>query len=502
MIRTLRAEWTKFRTVRGWMIGMVVAALLTVGIGAFSASGNHASCSAGPVEVPCPTPPIGPEGQAVTDHFYFVHRQLAGDGTITARVNSMTGKIRKPDVKPGARNEVAGLTPWAKAGVMIKQSARPGSAYAAVMVTAQHGVRMQHNFTHDVAGRPGGVARWLRMTRAGDTITGFESADGANWTKVDTVRLAELPQTVEIGLFAASPGEITVTQGDIGGTITAGRFAEATAVFDQVGIQGRVPGGQWRHDDVGASVNGDGSVHHPGRAAESGGTFSVTGVGDIGPADDGRTVESTFTGLPAGLIVVIVVAVVFVTAEYRRGLIRTSLLSVPRRGRMLAAKALVIAAVTFVAGLAATAGSAVLGTRILRANGNYVLPVSMLTEVRVVAGVAAFLALVAVFVLALGALFRRSAVAVTLGLVAIVVPHLLATSSVFPLTVSQWLLRVTPAAGFAIQQSIPEYPQVLGYYSPQGGYYPLAPWAGLVVLGAFAALALGLAVYRLNRRDA
>ena len=39
------------------------------------------------------------------------------------------------------------------------------------------------------------------------------------------------------------------------------------------------------------------------------------------------------------------------TAEYRRGLIRTTLAASPRRGRMLAAKALVIGAVAFAAGL-------------------------------------------------------------------------------------------------------------------------------------------------------
>ena len=36
----LRAEWTKFRTVRGWLAGMIIAALVTVGIAAL----DHASC--------------------------------------------------------------------------------------------------------------------------------------------------------------------------------------------------------------------------------------------------------------------------------------------------------------------------------------------------------------------------------------------------------------------------------------------------------------------------
>jgi ABC-type transport system involved in multi-copper enzyme maturation permease subunit len=63
-------------------------------------------------------------------------------------------------------------------------------------------------------------------------------------------------------------------------------------------------------------------------------------------------------------------------------------------------------------------------------------------------------------------------------------------------------LRLTPAAAFAIQQSIPQYSQVSNLYTPSNGYYPLAPWAGFAVLCAWAALALGLAVFLLRRRDA
>ena len=51
----------------------------------------------------------------------------------------------------------------------------------------------------------------------------------------------------------------------------------------------------------------------------------------------------------------------FITAEYRRGLIRTTLAASPRRGRVLAAKAVVIGAVTFAAGLVAAAVAVILG---------------------------------------------------------------------------------------------------------------------------------------------
>jgi ABC-type transport system involved in multi-copper enzyme maturation permease subunit len=206
-------------------------------------------------------------------------------------------------------------------------------------------------------------------------------------------------------------------------------------------------------------------------------------------------------GTFAGLIVLIVVATMFITAEYRGGLIRTTLAASPRRGRVLAAKAIVIAAAASLTGLAAAGVVVTLGQQTLRANGVYVHPATTLTELRIVAGTAALLAAAAVLALAIGAVLRRSVTAVSAVIVAIVLPYVLAVSGL-PTGAARWLLRVTPAAAFAIQQSTPQYPQVDNVYTPVEGYFPLAPWAGFAVLCGYAALALGLAVLLLRRRDA
>ena len=81
-------------------------------------------------------------------------------------------------------------------------------------------------------------------------------------------------------------------------------------------------------------------------------------------------------------------------------------------------------------------------------------------------------------------------------------PYLLAVASVLPADPAQWLLRITPAAGFAITQSTPEWAQVAVDYLPRTGFFPLAPWAGFAVLCIWTALALGLANVALQRRDA
>ena len=492
----LRAEWTKFRTVRGWLIAMIIAALVTVGIGLL----NHSSCGTvtpGGLPVGC-SALVGPGGEAVTDSFYFVHQPLAGNGSITVRVSSLTGQSRGQ----------AGLQPWSKAGIIIKASTRPGSAYAAMMVTAGHGVRMQYDYTGDIAGTPGAVSaaspRWLRLTRSGDTVTGYESADGTRWTTVGTVHLAGLPATVQAGLFAASPGSSQSTSQSISGGGAAGGIGLATAIFDHVSLPAQRPVGTWAGDDVGGNAGNGAAVgigfHH------AGGTFTVTGSGDIAPAsaDGGGTpIEQTLLGAFGGLIAVIVVAAMFMTAEYRRGLLRITLTASPRRGQVLAAKAVVIGSVTFIAGLAGSAAAVLLGERLLRSNGNYILPVSTLTEIRVIAGTAAVLAVAAVLALALGALLRSSAAAITAAITAIVLPYLFAnTLAVLPAGAADWVLRVTPAAGFAIQQTLVQYPQVTASYTPANGYYPLAPWAGFAVLCGYAVLALGLAVILIRRRDA
>jgi ABC-type transport system involved in multi-copper enzyme maturation permease subunit len=499
--RVLRAEWTKFGTVRGWVIGMIVAALVTVLFGLLSALATQASPCNGPGGLVCPTIPVGPGGERVFDSFYFVHQPLDGNGSITVRVTSLTGLITYPPAHPNAI--VPGVVPWAKAGVIIKQSTRQGSAYAAVMVTGSHGVRMQYNYTHDVAGRPGGVSaaspRWLRLTRSGDTLTGYQSADGTHWAKIGTVRLAGLPVTVQAGLFVASPQAVYVAPGFAGG-FTA-HLTQATALFDHVGLQGKAPSGAWAGDKVGGTPGGPPLGR--GGLTESGGRFTVSGSGDIAPfLPAGRTIEDTLRGTFAGLIVVIVVGAMFVTAEYRRGLIRTTLAASPRRGRVLAAKAIVIGSVTFIAGLAGAAAAVPLGEHILRSNGNYIYPVSTLTELRVIAGTAALLVVAAVLALAVGAVLRRSAAAVAAVIVAIVLPFLLVVTNVLPAGATDWLLRLTPAAAFAIQQTLPHYPQVSFAYTPLDGYYPLPPWAGFAVLCGYAALALILAVFLLRKRDA
>ena len=262
------------------------------------------------------------------------------------------------------------------------------------------------------------------------------------------------------------------------------------------------PATGWTATNVGGT--GPNGVGQPGTLSQSGGALTVTGgSGDIAPAT-GISVQRALLGTFFGLIPLIVVSAMFMTGEYRRGLIRVSLTAAPRRGRLLAAKAVVIGAVGFVAGLAGATLSLAVGMHLLR--GNLQWPVSLLTEARMVVGTAALLGVAAVLALAIGVIVRRSALAVALVIVVIFIPHLLALNPLSngngPGRSGGWELQITPAAALSVQQAVPQFHQLIGGYSLQNGYYPLAPWAGLAVECAWAAAALALAYFLLRRRDA
>jgi ABC-type transport system involved in multi-copper enzyme maturation permease subunit len=500
----LRAESTKLATVRGWVLALLAATAAIIALGV--APGMHGTCGSGAAA--CAVP-VGPGGQEVTDSFYFVHQSLVGDGSITVRVTSLTGHI--PTASTGRNDAVStrsGVAPWAKAGLIIKASTRPGSAYAAVMVTGDHGVRMQYNYTADIAGRPGAVStaspRWLRLTRGGDTVTADESTDRVHWTTVGRAHLAGLPATVDAGLFATSPQYAAPVSGSLGGAGVEGGPTQDTATFDDLDRHGSWPDQSWTGTAVGGPDNADAQQQGGFQPTSVG--FTVSGSGDIAPSvagasGIGTTTTQTLIGTFVGLTIVVIVAVMFITAEYRRGLIRITFAALPRRGRVLAAKAIVLGGSTFLVGLVAATVVVVIGQRVLRDNGVYVHPATLGTEIRLVAGTAALLAGTAVLALAIGSVVRRSVVGVASAIVVIVVPYLLAIGFV-PAGAAQWLLRITPAAAFAIQQSAVQYPQVDNVYAPAEGYFPLGPWTGLAVLVAWAAIALGLALFLIRRRDA
>jgi hypothetical protein len=207
-VQVLRGEWTKFRSVRSTVWCVLIAVVLTVLLSMFSAGASRTNAS---------------EGPHFTDNFHFTHQPLTGDGTVIAHVVSQDRSHQ-----------------WARAGVMIKAGSAYGSPYAAIMVTPGHGVRFQSTFDTDIDGGSAGVPRWLKLTRTGTTVTGFDSADGNSWQQRGSVNVGALPANTEVGLFVASPAnEVTVKSG--GGNSSHYEPTFGRAVFDNVRVTGDQP---------------------------------------------------------------------------------------------------------------------------------------------------------------------------------------------------------------------------------------------------------------------
>ncbi len=491
----LRAEYTNFRRVRSWMISLCAVVVVFVLLSFVVALASHGSTTA---------VPTGPGGEAVTDTYMFVHQPLAGDGTLTARVVSLSGayiSTNTPDytVEASSNSQLGsqlqpGLAPWAKAGILLEPDTNQGTDYAAVMVTGSHGVQMQYNYTHDSPGPTGPVGpsspRWLRLSRVGDSITGYDSTDGVHWTQIGTARLTGLPHMIQIGLFVTSP--VYFAAGANNGTPSV-----ATASFDQLAPQGDLPHRSWTGDAIAGlypSLQSGSTWQQPSADA-----LTISGSGDIAPlvgdiVFPNWSGASIVDGTIVGLLLVIVLAAVFVTSEYRCRHIRTT--SVASLRHVLAAKAVVAGSLAFAAGAVATALAEGLTRHVLAADGIYLFPQSGLVAAQVIVGTGLFLGLAAVLVVALGMMLRRSALAVVAGIVLLVVPGVIVTD--LPADPESWLMRFTPTAAFAIQANLPRSNLVTDAYTIANGYFPINPWVGLAVLAAYTLVALGIAMWRLR----
>jgi hypothetical protein len=466
-VQVLHGEWTKFRTVRSTVWCVLGAIVLTVLLSVLAARGSSTNANDGPHFV---------------DQAHVTHQPLTGDGTITAEVT-----------RQDRGNE------WAKAGLILKAGTGYGSPYAAVMITPEHGVRFQANYDTDVAGDAGSAPRWLRLTRSGTTVTGYESANGTDWRRVGSAEVA-LPGTAEAGLFVTSPAtQVTERVTGSGGTRVREIPTQGGAVFANVSGTSLAPD-RWLDADL-APPGRPAGAGPVGTTTRGGGEFTLTGTGDIsgfgiasfrgGGNDD--VVMNGLSGAQVGLMAVIALGVLFSTAEFKSGTISATFAASPRRGRVLIAKAIVVGSAAFVAGLIASVTAFLVTKPAMRANGYAppAYPDLSLTDgpvLRAVLGTALLLALIAVLSLGIGALRRRTVGAVVAALVLVVVPELI--TSVVSIDAALWINRLTPAAGFAIQHTRDRFD------------YAISPWGGLAVLAGYAAVALGVAVWRLRGRDA
>ena len=192
-----------------------------------------------------------------------------------------------------------------------------------------------------------------------------------------------------------------------------------------------------------------------------------------------------------GLMIVLVMAAVSVTTEYRFSTIRTTFQAVPNRTLLLLAKATVVALVAAVVGLVAAFGA--WGAAVLLAPTGS-LALDSPDRWRALLGAGLVFAVAAVLAVAVGILLRQTGGAVAL----LLVWALLAEN----------LVRLIPNVGEEIQRWMPfvnadHFLTVgVGDEVEAASSMPFGPWGSLAYFAAIAAGMLVAALVVANRRDA
>ena len=176
------------------------------------------------------------------DAFHFAYLTVTGDGTIIARVVSVTN-----------------TDPWAKAGVMIRQNLIAGSSHAMLVVTPGNGASFQWRSTSGGSmsqSQVTGISApyWVKLVRSGNSLSGYLSPDGGAWRQVGATQTITMTGAVYFGLPVTAHNNTNL----------------CTSTFDNV--WSTAPARPWQHQDIG-------SVGQTGSASYSNSPFTVVGSG-------------------------------------------------------------------------------------------------------------------------------------------------------------------------------------------------------------------------------
>jgi len=127
----------------------------------------------------------------VSDQFQFANKDIAGDGSIVARVDSLQN-----------------TDPWAKGGVMFRNGLAANAMFADVIVTPGNGISFQwRSTTGGSCGSlkvTGTAPKWVKLVRSGNSFTAFYGSDGINWTPIGSAQTITMARTAKVGLCVTS----------------------------------------------------------------------------------------------------------------------------------------------------------------------------------------------------------------------------------------------------------------------------------------------------------
>jgi len=196
---------------------------------------------------------------------------------------------------------------------------------------------------------------------------------------------------------------------------------------------------------------------------------------------------TSLSGTAIAALAIAVLGVLCISSEYSSGMIRTSLIAVPKRGRVMAAKSLAFAAAAFVVGEVTSFAAFFLGQALISGHA----PHATLGDpgvARAVVGTGLFLSVLAVLSVAVGTLLRHSAAAIA---------AMIAFMYVLP--------GIAQALPDSWRNPVTEFWPTLAGGQISNVYiaaHTLQPWPGFGVMCLFTAVVYAIAWTLLDRRDA
>jgi hypothetical protein len=163
----------------------------------------------------------------IADEFHFAFKEFSGAGSIIAKVESLEN-----------------TNPFAKAGVMIRDTLDPGSANVLLAITPENGVTCQNRAkagSGTVSKKQAGITapQWVKLERTkGGLIRAHYSADGTTWTSLN-VLLVRMEMPAYIGLAVACNNVA----------------ATCEAKFSSVSLPDTSVGPEWTDQDIGMLSN-------------------------------------------------------------------------------------------------------------------------------------------------------------------------------------------------------------------------------------------------------
>ncbi|MFE6798614.1 PQQ-dependent sugar dehydrogenase [Paenibacillus chitinolyticus] len=125
-----------------------------------------------------------------SDQFNFVYQPWTGDGSIVALVSSQTN-----------------THDFAKAGITIRETLKPDSKHADLLLTPSNGFTFQYRTETGGTSESEKIAStspaWVKLERKGNVIRGYVSNNGLNWGDLGTLTL-KMNASVFVGLAVSS----------------------------------------------------------------------------------------------------------------------------------------------------------------------------------------------------------------------------------------------------------------------------------------------------------